>query len=115
MDHGGRRSGELDHRRRSGSLMAVAPFEYFAPSTIEEALALLKAHGTDAKPLAGGQSLVPMLALGLAGPAVVVDINHLDELRGVRREGPWLRIGALVRHRALERGEGDLGFCPVLQ
>jgi carbon-monoxide dehydrogenase medium subunit len=95
--------------------MAVAPFEYYAPSTIDEALALLKAHGTDAKLLAGGQSLVPMLALGLAGPSVVVDINHLDELRGVRREDRWLRIGALVRHRALERGEGDLGLCPVLQ
>jgi carbon-monoxide dehydrogenase medium subunit len=95
--------------------MAVAPFDYYAPSTIDEALALLKAHGTDAKPLAGGQSLVPMLALGLAGPAVVVDINRLDELRGVRREDEWLHIGALVRHRALERGEGDLRLCPVLQ
>jgi aerobic carbon-monoxide dehydrogenase medium subunit len=95
--------------------MAPVPFEYYAPPTIDEALALLKAHGTDAKPLAGGQSLVPMLALGLAGPAVVVDLNRLDELRGVRREGGWLRIGALVRHRALERGEGDLILCPLLQ
>jgi len=95
--------------------MAIAPFEYYAPSAVDEALALLNAHGTDAKPLAGGQSLVPMLTLGLAGPAVVVDLNRLDELRGVRREGAWLRIGALVRHRALERGEGDLSLCPLLQ
>jgi aerobic carbon-monoxide dehydrogenase medium subunit len=95
--------------------MATAPFEYYAPSAVDEALALLNAHGADAKPLAGGQSLIPMLALGLAGPAVVVDLNRLDELRGVRREGAWLRIGALVRHRALERGEDDLSLCPLLQ
>jgi len=95
--------------------MAIAPFEYYAPSAVDEALAVLNAHGADAKPLAGGQSLVPMLTLGLAGPAVVVDLNRLDELRGVRREGAWLRIGALVRHRALERGEGDLSLCPLLQ
>ena len=95
--------------------MATVPFEYYAPPAIDGVLALLNAHGADAKPLAGGQSLLPMLALGLAGPAIMVDLNRLDELREVRREGEWLRIGAMVRHRALERGEGELSLCPLLQ
>jgi aerobic carbon-monoxide dehydrogenase medium subunit len=95
--------------------MATAPFEYYAPLALDEVLELLRTHGEDAKPLAGGQSLVPMLTLGLARPAVVVDVNNVDGLREVRREGEWLHIGALVRHRALERGDGPLSLCPLLQ
>src|SRR5438132_13158301 len=95
--------------------MPAVPFEYHAPATLEEAIALLREHGDEAKPLAGGQSLVPLLTLRLARPAVLVDLNHLEELRAVRREGDALWIGALVRHRALERGEGALRACPLLQ
>jgi aerobic carbon-monoxide dehydrogenase medium subunit len=64
--------------------------------------------------LAGGQSLVPLLTMRLVRPAAVVDIHGLDELRGVRRDGRTLEIGALVRHRALELGEGPLASCPLL-
>src|SRR2546428_1163958 len=95
--------------------MPAVPFEYHAPATLEEAIALLREHGDEAKPLAGGQSLVPLLTLRLARPGVLVDLNHLEELRAVRREGDALWIGALVRHRALERGEGALRACPLLQ
>jgi len=91
------------------------PFDYRAPATLAEALALLRDHGEEAKPLAGGQSLVPLLALRLARPAVLVDLHRLDELRAVRREGDALFVGALVRHRALERGDGALAACPLLQ
>ena len=91
------------------------PFDYRAPATLADALALLRDHGEEAKPLAGGQSLVPLLALRLARPAVLVDLNRLDELRAIRREGDALVVGALVRHRALERGDGVLAACPLLQ
>lgn len=95
--------------------MPAVPFEYAAPATLTEALELLQARGDDAKPLAGGQSLVPMLTLRLARPAVVVDLDRLRELRTVRHDNGVLEIGALVRHRALEHGEGSLIACPLLQ
>jgi carbon-monoxide dehydrogenase medium subunit len=95
--------------------MPAVPFEYCVPATLVEALEILAAHGDDAKPLAGGQSLVPMLTLRLARPSVVVDLKDLDELRAVTRDNGVLQIGALVRHRALERGEGALAACPLLQ
>src|SRR2546430_17010061 len=91
------------------------PFDYRARATLAEALARLRAHGEEAKPLAGGQSLVPLLALRLARPAVLVDLHRLDELRAVRREGDALFVGALVRPRALERGDGPLAACPPFQ
>jgi carbon-monoxide dehydrogenase medium subunit len=95
--------------------LPAVPFEYHAPATLEDAIALLRKYGDGAKPLAGGQSLVPMLTLRLARPEVLVDLNNLEELRAVRRDGDSLMIGALVRHRALERGEGALRACPLLQ
>ena len=95
--------------------MPASPFDYHAPATVAEALSTLGALGEDAKVLAGGQSLVPLLTLRLVRPAAVVDIHGLDELRGVRFDGNTLEIGALVRHRALELGEGPLGACPLLQ
>jgi carbon-monoxide dehydrogenase medium subunit len=87
--------------------MKPAPFEYVDPRTVDEALALLESHGDDAKVLAGGQSLVPMLALRLARPAVVVDVNRAAGLDGVRQNGTTLSVGALVRQRALERWAAD--------
>jgi aerobic carbon-monoxide dehydrogenase medium subunit len=95
--------------------MPAVPFEYLAPATLRETLEILHARAGDARPLAGGQSLIPMLTLRLARPSVVVDLHPLAELRTVRRDNGMLEIGALVRHRALEHGEGLLGACPVLQ
>ena len=77
--------------------MKPAPFEYFAPDTIEGALELLKEHGTEARFLAGGQSLVPMLALRLARPSVLIDLNRVGALAGLAEHYGELRIGAMTR------------------
>jgi aerobic carbon-monoxide dehydrogenase medium subunit len=95
--------------------MPAVPFEYIAPAEIGEAFAALAQYGAEAKLLAGGQSLVPMLTLRVARPAVLIDLNSLGDLSVVRRENGHLSIGALVRHRALERGVGALAGCPLLQ
>ena len=78
--------------------MYPAEFEYFAPRTVAEALALLAEHGDDAKILAGGQSLVPMLKLRIASPRVLVDINGIDGLGTLERQDDRLIVGALCRH-----------------
>jgi carbon-monoxide dehydrogenase medium subunit len=80
-----------------------APFEYADPRSLDEALARLADHGDDAKVLAGGQSLVPMLNFRLARPAVLVDVNRVAGLDAVRETGGTLHLGALVRQRTLER------------
>jgi carbon-monoxide dehydrogenase medium subunit len=82
--------------------MKPAPFQYSDPHTIDETLALLGRHGDDAKILAGGQSLVPMLNFRLARPAMIVDINRVGGLNDLAPTDGLLRIGALVRQRALE-------------
>ena len=81
--------------------MIPAPFEYFAPATIDEALGLLREH-TDAKVLAGGQSLMPALRLRLAAPDTIVDLGKIDELRGVRDDGDVLVIGAMTPHSVVQ-------------
>lgn len=78
--------------------MYPAEFEYFAPRTVAEALALLQRYGEDAKILAGGQSLLPMMKLRIAGPRYVIDVNRIAGLAGLRREGDRLVLGALCRH-----------------
>jgi len=83
--------------------MKPAPFEYFAPRTVPEALALLQEHGDDAKILAGGQSLVPMMNFRLVRPKVLVDINHVEGLSYIRESDGRLLIGAMTRHRDVER------------
>jgi aerobic carbon-monoxide dehydrogenase medium subunit len=84
--------------------MKPAPFKYIAARTLDEALAVKAEHGEDARFLAGGQSLVPALNFRLAHAPVLIDINPLAELAGVRTgEGGVVRIGALTRYRALER------------
>jgi aerobic carbon-monoxide dehydrogenase medium subunit len=85
--------------------MYPASFEYFAPTTLDEALGLLQEHGEDAKVLAGGQSLIPLMKLRFAAPGVIVDINGLSELGRLEQEDGGLRIGALVRHKACEKSE----------
>ena len=81
-------------------------FRYEAPRSLEEAVALLGIYGDDAKVLAGGQSLVPLLKLRFAAPQVLIDINNLTGLAYHREHsGGSLRIGALCRHRDLERSD----------
>jgi len=75
------------------------PFIYRAPTSLAEALSLLREHGEDGKVLAGGQSLVPMLNFRLLRPSVLIDINRVPELTGIGATGFGLRIGALTRHR----------------
>jgi carbon-monoxide dehydrogenase medium subunit len=83
--------------------MKPAPFEYFAPTTVDEALARLAEYGYDAKVLAGGQSLIPMMNFRLAQPSVIVDINNIDELFFIRENGDGgIRIGAMARHNQVE-------------
>jgi len=91
-----------------------APFEYFAPRTVEEALHLLARYGGDAKALAGGQSLVPLMNMRLVRPAVVVDLNRVAGLGDVRHDGVALRLGALVRQHALERDGRIAAAAPLL-
>ena len=84
--------------------MKPAPFEYFAPKTLDEALAHLNDHGWDAKALAGGQSLIPMMNFRLAQPAVLVDLNHVEELFYIRpTDDGGLQIGAMARHFQVEK------------
>lgn len=78
--------------------MIPAKFDYVAPSTVEEALAALAEAGEDAKVLAGGQSLLPVLRMRLNVPSVVVDIGRIDSLRGVRDDGDAIVIGAMTTH-----------------
>jgi CO/xanthine dehydrogenase FAD-binding subunit len=95
-----------------------AAFEYFRPASLDEALAMLAAHGSDAKPLAGGQSLIPAMNFRLATPAVLVDLNAITSCAFIRHPGdatgnaaegnaPWstapVRIGAMTRQRDIER------------
>src|SRR2546428_13462371 len=94
--------------------MKPAPFDYVAPTTLEEAVSLLQQHGDEAKLLAGGQSLVPMMNFRLAAPAVLVDLNGVSELEHVREEGGMLILGALARHRALPDVPGLRRRCPML-
>jgi carbon-monoxide dehydrogenase medium subunit len=88
---------------------------YQRPERLAEALALLAEHGDDAKVLAGGQSLVPMISAGFLEPAVLVDINRLPGLGQVAVADGQVRVGALVRHRALELAGPELaGAAPLL-
>ncbi len=83
--------------------MKPAPFEYFRPRTLDEALSLLAEHGGDAKPLAGGQSLIPAMNFRLATPAVLVDLNGLSELSYITDGTGELKIGGMTRQRTVER------------
>jgi aerobic carbon-monoxide dehydrogenase medium subunit len=80
-------------------------FEYFAPTTLDDALAALERHGDEAKLLAGGQSLIPLMKLRFASPRVLVDLNRLRGLDELETEEGALRIGALVRHKTCERSD----------
>ena len=79
--------------------MKLPPFEYACPTELSEAVALLAAHNGDAKPIAGGQSLVPMLAFRLAAPSLLVDLRKLPDLRKIEISATGLGLGAMVRWR----------------
>jgi carbon-monoxide dehydrogenase medium subunit len=83
--------------------MYPSSFEYFAPSTLDEALSILDRYGEEAKVLAGGQSLIPLMKLRFAAPGVLVDINRIPGLETLEAGDGKLRIGALVRHKTCER------------
>ncbi len=87
---------------------------YADPRSVEEALALLGEHGEDAKLLAGGQSLVPLLNLRLARPAVLIDLNRVAGLDGMRVEDGVLRVGAMTRQQTVERDPAVRARCPLL-
>jgi carbon-monoxide dehydrogenase medium subunit len=91
-----------------------APFEYHAPTTVEEAVGLLGERGDAAKPLAGGQSLVPLLALRLARFEHLVDLNRVAGLDGVERDGDHVRVGALVRQATAEHDPTIARDVPLL-
>jgi CO/xanthine dehydrogenase FAD-binding subunit len=88
-----------------------APFEYASPETLDEALALV---GDDSRPLAGGQSLVPMLNFRLARPARLVDLEHVEALASIAA-GDTLRIGAMTRQAAIERSPEIAARWPLLR
>jgi carbon-monoxide dehydrogenase medium subunit len=95
--------------------MKPAPFAYQAPAFLEAALELLARHGGDAKILAGGQSLIPVMSFRLAEPALLVDINRLSKLDFIRTdEDGTLRIGAMARQRRVERDPLVAAHAPLL-
>src|SRR5579863_8226747 len=79
--------------------MKLPPFEYACPSTVSEVIALLASHDGEAKPLAGGQSLIPMLAFRVAAPAVLVDLRKVPALRRIGITDDGVTLGAMVRWR----------------
>jgi carbon-monoxide dehydrogenase medium subunit len=95
--------------------MKARAFSYFRARTIEEALDAHARSGDEARFIAGGQSLVPALALRLQAPRLLIDINHIADLRGVSRDGEWLRIGALTRHCEMPTEPLIAEFAPLLR
>jgi carbon-monoxide dehydrogenase medium subunit len=94
--------------------MYPAVFEYLKPSSISEAIALLKEHGEDAKLLAGGQSLVPMMKLRIARPRYLIDIHRISDLNYIREETGQIRCGAMIRHVQIEESELIRDRVPML-
>jgi aerobic carbon-monoxide dehydrogenase medium subunit len=89
-------------------------FEYETPGSLDEALSALERHGEDAKFLAGGQSLVPLLALRLASPTALVDLGRVQGLDYIRRENGYVAIGAMTRERTVERSDVVADAVPLL-
>lgn len=94
--------------------MKPPAFDYIPATSLDEALTALADGGEDAKVLAGGQSLIPMLSLRLAYPSLLIDLNRLDELTGIERTTGTLRIGSMVRHRTAERSEEVADAVPLV-
>jgi carbon-monoxide dehydrogenase medium subunit len=95
--------------------MKAAAFDYAKPKVLGEALALLAEAGEDAQLMAGGQTLLATLNLRLSEPSVLIDITHLDELKGIAVIGDQLRIGALVTHTEIEESKLIAQHAPLLK
>jgi carbon-monoxide dehydrogenase medium subunit len=94
--------------------MKLPPLDYACPDTLKEAIALLASHG-DAKAIAGGQSLMPMMAFRIATPTLLVDLRKLIELRGIKISADGVRLGALVRWRDILDDKRLASAHPLLQ
>jgi carbon-monoxide dehydrogenase medium subunit len=94
--------------------MKPAAFTYHRPRTLEDALSLLALHGFDAKLIAGGQSLAPMMNMRFAQPAHLIDLNALPQLKGVALEAEELVIGAMTRHHEVATSSTVRAVCPLL-
>ena len=95
--------------------MKMPPFEYACPATLSEAVALLASRDGEAKAIAGGQSLVPMLAFRMAQPSLLVDLRKLTDLKGIRISGDGVRLGALVRWRDIQDDLRLMSAHPLLK
>lgn len=94
--------------------MIPAQFDYLAPATLDEAVALLAQHPDDAKILAGGHSLIPAMKLRLAQPQLLIDIGRISDLSYIREEASQIRIGAMTTHYAIESSARLKEICPLL-
>lgn len=95
--------------------MKPAPFEYIAPTSLDEALNALQDHGYDGKLLAGGQSLIPVMNFRLAQPTVIIDLNGVTELDALNEDvNGGVRVGAMVRHSRLEHSETIAQAVPLI-
>src|SRR5665213_851286 len=95
--------------------MIPAAFEYHRPHNIDEAIGILGKFGDDARIVAGGHSLIPMMKLRVATPGHLVDLRDLAELRAIRSEGSTLVIGAMVTQRELILSDLVATACPILR
>ena len=94
--------------------MIPAPFEYVRAGSVDEAIAALTEHGDEAKVLAGGHSLLPLMKLRLATPSVLVDVGRISELSYIREEGDEIRVGGLTRHHDVEHSDLLRAQCGLL-
>ena len=94
--------------------MIPVSFDYFAPASLQEALQLLADRGEDAKPLAGGHSLVPLMKLRLAQPAALIDLGRVTELKGISMQGGRVRIGAMTTHAQVASSLEVIQNAPAL-
>lgn len=95
--------------------MIPATFDYAVAESSEHAISLLGEHGDEAKLLAGGHSLIPMMKYRLATPTMVIDVGRIDDLSYIRQENGHVAIGALTRHAQLETSDVLASACPMLQ
>lgn len=94
--------------------MIPAAFDYVTPRTLDEAISTLATHGEDAKLLAGGHSLLPLLKLRLANPKVVIDLGRISGLNGISQQGDKILVGALATHYQIESSQLLKKSCPLL-
>lgn len=94
--------------------MKIPPVKYLRPESLDEAIGALREYGDEAKVLAGGQSLIPLMSFRLANPSVLVDVTHVSGLSGVGRENGHVAVGAATRMRAVERHDEIRAAVPII-